>query len=217
MSRTITRRSFCVSTLGAVAAGPLAQSATRASGAVKAFEPDFGTAVEALRAIRNGEITCYEPVDHVYDRIEKHNSDINAFLTLNEEGARKEAEAADQLLARGGRSGRLQGLPILIKDTFETAGIRTTCGSKTLEDRVPTQDALPLGDCEPLGQSSSARRTSPSSQRTLRPTMKLQALPRIRGTLRGHPAVRLAAARRRLPLGLDFSSWAPTSVAQSGH
>lgn len=61
------------------------------------------------------------------------------------------AKKADEALAAGKVWGPLHGLPILIKDAFETAGVRTTSGSKTLENYVPTKDAVAVGKLKRAG------------------------------------------------------------------
>ena len=63
------------------------------------FDPDFGSAVGALKAIGAGVISSKELTKHVFRRIKKHNEKINAFVTLNEEQALKLSRRADQTLA----------------------------------------------------------------------------------------------------------------------
>jgi aspartyl-tRNA(Asn)/glutamyl-tRNA(Gln) amidotransferase subunit A len=74
------------------------------------------------------------------ERIECHNPKLNAFITVLKESALAEARAADQRLAAG-QGGPLTGLPIAHKDIFCTAGVRTTCGSKMLDNFVAPYDA----------------------------------------------------------------------------
>ncbi len=78
---------------------------------------------------------CYDLVCEIYDRIEK--SKLNAYITLCKDLALKEAEKYD----KGQKSGKLAGIPIAIKDCISTKGIRTTCGSKMLENYIPPFDA----------------------------------------------------------------------------
>jgi len=106
------------------------------------FDPDFGTAVQAIKAIRAGVISSRELTQHVFKRIRKHNEKINAFVTLNEEQAMSRARKADEAWAAGNKWGSLHGLPILIKDQFQTAGLRTTCGFPALKDYVPKLNAV---------------------------------------------------------------------------
>lgn len=106
------------------------------------FDPDFGTAVQAVKAIKAGVISSRELTKHVFSRIKKHNEKINAFVTLNEEQALKRARKADDALAAGKPWGPLHGLPILIKDQFRTTGLRTTCGFPELADYIPKENAV---------------------------------------------------------------------------
>jgi amidase len=73
--------------------------------------------------------------------VAKHGKALNAVVCLDEERARADAAAADAELARGRARGPLHGLPITIKDTFETAGLRTTAGAPELANHVPQHDA----------------------------------------------------------------------------
>ena len=95
-------------------------------------------------ALRSGDITAVQLVDWYLDRIAKHNSSgaqIQAVVTVNPR-ARDDAAALDEYLATAGRlSGALHGVPVLVKDQVETAGLRTTFGSILFEDYVPQRDA----------------------------------------------------------------------------
>jgi amidase len=95
---------------------------------------------ELADALRRRELSSRELLDHYLDRIERLNPALNAVVTLDREGARRAAEAADAALVRGDAVGPLHGLPMTIKDTYETAGLRTTCGLQAW-DRVPERDA----------------------------------------------------------------------------
>lgn len=80
-------------------------------------------------------------VEAFLDQISRHNPALNAVVTIDEEGARFTAKAADQALAQGEVWGPLHGVPITIKDLFATAGIRTTFGRKAYAKIVPQKDA----------------------------------------------------------------------------
>src|SRR5262245_33595097 len=113
----------------------------RPSRAASKFDPNFGTATEALAALAGGAISSRELVEHTFRRLRKHNPRVNAFLTLTEESALARARQADEARAAGKTWGALHGLPIVIKDVFETAGVKTTSGSKLLAAHVPKEDA----------------------------------------------------------------------------
>jgi len=82
-----------------------------------------------------------ELVDHFADRIDRLNPHVNAVITLDLARGRAEAERLDELLIREGPVGPLHGLPITVKDTLETAGLRTTAGAAEYADHVPDRDA----------------------------------------------------------------------------
>jgi amidase len=136
MHSTITRRHL-VTALGAA---PFVTRIPRARGASD-FDPDFGSATDAARAIRTGGISSRELTAHVFERIRKYNGRVNAFVTLVEEQAATRARAADEALAQGRPWGRLHGVPILMKDDKKTAGIRSTCGAKIYAKNVPKENA----------------------------------------------------------------------------
>ncbi|HLY20375.1 MAG TPA: amidase family protein [Bryobacteraceae bacterium] len=129
--------------LTALAAAPFVSRLPRARGAA-GFDPDFGSASDAATAIASGVISSRELTAHVFDRIHKYNGRVNAFVTLVEEKALMRAKAADESLAQGRLPGPLHGVPILMKDDKQTAGIRSTCGAKMFANNVPKENAPPV-------------------------------------------------------------------------
>lgn len=101
----------------------------------------FQPAVEQSRALAAGEISSRELVELYLERITIHNTALNAVVTLDAERARREAGEADAARAAGRDLGPLHGVPITVKDSFETAGMRTVCGRTDLKDYVPDLDA----------------------------------------------------------------------------
>lgn len=136
------RRSFLQITASASTAVPLLglQGLVRARPA--AFDPSYGSATEAMRALESRVISSRELTAHVFARIGRHNPSLNCFVTLLESQAMQQAAEADEARARGKQLGLLHGLPVLIKDCFLTAGVRTTSGSPRYKDYVPTEDAI---------------------------------------------------------------------------
>jgi amidase len=96
---------------------------------------------EQTRLVREREVSAVEMLDACLAQVKRHNQAVNAVVTLND-AARDEALAIDAALTRGEELGPLVGLPVGIKDVTETAGIRTTYGSKLYADHVPDEDAL---------------------------------------------------------------------------
>jgi amidase len=102
----------------------------------------FLPATELAALLRRREVSAREVTQAHLDQIERVNPQVNAVVTLVAERALDEARAADERLAAGADVGPLHGLPIAVKDTHETAGIRTTHGSPILADHVPERDEL---------------------------------------------------------------------------
>jgi amidase len=96
-------------------------------------------------AIRRREIGSRELLEHLLARVERLNPKLNAAITFDAGRARWRADEADRTLARGEARGPLHGLPMTIKDTFETAGMRTTAGAPSLSSHVPSHDATAVG------------------------------------------------------------------------
>jgi len=92
--------------------------------------------------LRTREISARELLDAHLDRIERFNPALNAVVTLDADGARAAADAADAALAAGADVGPLHGLPVAHKDTHATGGMRTTLGSPLHADDVPLRDEL---------------------------------------------------------------------------
>jgi amidase len=102
----------------------------------------FLTAVEMARLIRRKKLSSREVMAAHLKQIERVNPKVNAIVTLIAEQAAENARKADERQARGLPLGSLHGLPVVHKDLFDTAGVRTTYGSRIFEDNVPTQDAI---------------------------------------------------------------------------
>src|SRR5207237_8610146 len=83
----------------------------------------FASATELMADLRAGKITSSELTEAYIARIEKHDGRLNAVVERDFERARQQARAADQ-----GGSGVLRGLPITLKESFNVAGLHTTCG-----------------------------------------------------------------------------------------
>ena len=102
----------------------------------------FSPATELAAMVRTKRIGCRELLDHYVARVERLNPRLNAVVTLDVERARARADAADRVSTRGDTVGPLHGLPVTIKDCFETAGLRTTSAAPDLARHVPTTDAV---------------------------------------------------------------------------
>lgn len=101
----------------------------------------FSSAADLVRKLRSREVGSRELLEHYLERIDRLNGRVNAIVALDVERARRDAAAADAARSRGESLGPLHGLPMTVKDTFETAGLRTTAGAPELAEHVPAVDA----------------------------------------------------------------------------
>lgn len=98
--------------------------------------------VQQLREkIVSGEITIREAVKGYTDNIKSYNGELNAVLDCNEDAISLQIEELDRKLKSGDTSGKLFGVPILVKDSIVVKGFKTTCASKMLENFEPIYDA----------------------------------------------------------------------------
>ncbi|MCC6905408.1 MAG: amidase [Anaerolineae bacterium] len=101
----------------------------------------FSSARAMARAIHRREVSSEELVSAHLKQIEKVNPAINAVVTLDAEHALAQARRADEAISRGETVGPLHGVPMTIKDSYDTAGVRTTAGTVGRRDFVPAEDA----------------------------------------------------------------------------
>jgi aspartyl-tRNA(Asn)/glutamyl-tRNA(Gln) amidotransferase subunit A len=99
------------------------------------------TLAQAALLIRRKKISPVELTEAVLDRIDRINDRMRAFITVTGDLAMKSARTAERQLKNARNLGPLHGVPISLKDLYDTKGIRTTAGSKVFADRIPTQDA----------------------------------------------------------------------------
>lgn len=104
-------------------------------------ELNFLSAHELALLIRDRTFSSVEVVEAHLAQIGKHNSKLNAIVTLDEERAIQKAQQADEALARGEVWGALHGVPFTVKDFYATAGLRTTSSYPPLANYVPADDA----------------------------------------------------------------------------
>jgi len=107
---------------------------------VDATELCYTSATELGAMIQSLDLSPVELVDAVIARIERLNPTLNAFLTFTPTIARENAKAAETRALRFERRGPLDGIPYSIKDLEQTAGVRTTFGSKFFEENIPAAD-----------------------------------------------------------------------------
>lgn len=115
------------------------------------------TIAEASQRLRDGTLRSVDLVAASLDRISEVDRHLHAVITVLSDVAMAEAEQADREIANGQWRGPLHGIPIGYKDIYATAGIRTTCHSKLLEDNVPTEDAETVARLKAAGAITVAK------------------------------------------------------------
>lgn len=98
--------------------------------------------LELAGMLRAGEVTSVKVTEFALDRIGRVDNSIHAFIQVTPDRAITDAKRADAELEAGNDRGPLHGIPIAIKDIYDTAGIETTCHSKLLIGNVPSQDSV---------------------------------------------------------------------------
>jgi aspartyl-tRNA(Asn)/glutamyl-tRNA(Gln) amidotransferase subunit A len=102
-------------------------------------------------AVVRGELSVSEVVETHLARLRTHNPEIFALLTVTEKEALRRAAELDERHARGEEPGLLAGVPVVLKDNMCTRGVRTTCGSRMLENWIPPYDASVVTSLEAAG------------------------------------------------------------------
>ena len=108
------------------------------------FEVTEATIAQVHEEMKAGRLTCRALVDLYLKRIEafdKNGPAINSIVLINPE-VEKEADELDRLFARSGLTGPLHCVPTIVKDNFETKGLRTTDGALALAGFIPAKDAF---------------------------------------------------------------------------
>jgi aspartyl-tRNA(Asn)/glutamyl-tRNA(Gln) amidotransferase subunit A len=118
------------------------------------------SAHEMARAIQSRVISAVEATEAVLDRIDAECA-LNAFITVSAERALDEARTADATLAAGHTAGALHGVPFSVKDLTNTAGVRTTSGSRLMADFVPGADAVAVARARAAGAILVGKTTTP--------------------------------------------------------
>jgi amidase len=171
------------------------------------------TATQLAQAIRERQVSAIEVLEAHLAHIARHNPALNAIVTLDEANARERARQADTALARGESWGALHGVPVTVKDVFETAGLRTTSGYKPWANYIPQNDAVAVARLRQAGAIILGKTNLPAlaagSQtvndvfgRTNNP-WNLEYTP---GGSTGGGAAAVAAGLSPLELGSDISS-----------
>jgi amidase len=105
-----------------------------------ASDQDWSVA-QTRRAIVRGEVSAEEFTRMHLDRLAAHDRDLNAMVMLNESALHQARQLDREFASRRAPLGPLHGVPLVVKDNFETAGLATSFGSKAFSSYVPTRDA----------------------------------------------------------------------------
>jgi amidase len=111
----------------------------------------YASALDLADAIRRRQVSSREALEVFLARIASLDRTINSVVTIDAERARAEADEADRVLARGEARGSLHGVPMTIKDSLQTRGMRTTSGAPDLANFVPQEDAWPVARVREAG------------------------------------------------------------------
>jgi aspartyl-tRNA(Asn)/glutamyl-tRNA(Gln) amidotransferase subunit A len=154
-----------------------------------------------------------------YKRIAARNPEINAFLTLCEKRAYAQADRVDAMVAAGKPLPPLAGVPLAIKDTISTRGVRTTCSSKILDNYIPPYDATAVVRLEAAGAVILGKTNcdefamgSSTENSAYGPVKNPVALDRVPGGSSGGSAAAVAADMAVAALGTDTGG----SIRQPG-
>jgi aspartyl-tRNA(Asn)/glutamyl-tRNA(Gln) amidotransferase subunit A len=167
------------------------------------------TAIETVKGIKRGTVSCEDLLSKIYERIEK--SALNCYITLNKENALETARAVDKHRGEAEYARKkLLGVPVAIKDSISTMGIQTTCASNILTGYVPPYDATVIEALKQegaiiIGKTNMDEFCMGTSTETsyYGPTKNPHDLSRVPGGSSGGSASALAAGEAVLALGSD--------------
>src|SRR5246500_1241273 len=167
--------------------------------------------IDAARsAIQERKTTSMALVESFYARIQKEDSAIGAYLTLTKERALEQADRMDRLAAEGKPLPPLGGVPVGIKDVMCTRGVRTTAGSKILENFIPPHDSTAVARLEAAGAVILGKTNcdefamgSSNENSAFHPVRNPRDLERVPGGSSGGSAAAVAADMAVAALGSD--------------
>jgi len=170
----------------------------------------YMSALDMTQAIRTRKLSPVEVIDAVLSRIQRLNPKINAYCTILDERARKQAREAEVKVMKGDELGPLHGVPMSIKDLTYTEGVRTTSGSKMYENFIPDHDAIIVERLKAAGAIMLGKTNTPefgfmgvTDNMLFGPTRNPWNLERHAGGSSGGAAAAVAAGMGPLSQGSD--------------
>jgi len=170
----------------------------------------FMPATELAERLRSRRLSASEVVQAFLERIRRVNPSLNAYVTLDEERALREARAADERLFHAARPEPLHGVPFSVKDVVFTAGLRTTAGSRIYERYVPEKDAIAVARLRAAGAILLGKTNTPefgykatTENPLFGPTCNPWDMTRTAGGSSGGAAAATAAGLSPLSVGTD--------------
>ncbi len=128
----------------ALIAASLVRPRTEATAAPAPFDSDFGSAVDAAAAIASRKTSSTELTKHVFERIDKFQPKLNAFVYQMRDEAMAKARSVDEAVAAKRKLGPLAGVPVVIKESFGIAGRPCTWGIPALKDSKAPANSTPV-------------------------------------------------------------------------
>jgi aspartyl-tRNA(Asn)/glutamyl-tRNA(Gln) amidotransferase subunit A len=170
-------------------------------------------------ALASKQLSARELTKDFYDRIGAENPKLNAYLALSPERAYAKADQVDAAIAKGNPLPPLAGVPVALKDVLSTTGVRTTCGSKILENYTPPYDATVVARLDAAGAILLGKTNcdefamgSSNENSAYGPVRNPAALDRVPGGSSGGSAAVVAAGMAVASLGTDTGG----SIRQPG-
>jgi aspartyl-tRNA(Asn)/glutamyl-tRNA(Gln) amidotransferase subunit A len=168
------------------------------------------TVDRARTAVQQRETTAVELAEAHFSRIQKEDGQIGAFLTLSRDRALQQAERIDRMAAQGDPLPPLAGVPVGIKDVMSTRGVRTTAGSRILDEYVPPYDCTAVAKMEAAGAVMLGKMNcdefamgSSNENSGFHPVRNPRDLSRVPGGSSGGSAAAVAADMAVATLGSD--------------
>ena len=170
----------------------------------------FLTIDAARTAVQERKTTAQALAEAHYARIQQEDGQIGAFLTLSKERALEQADRMDRMAAEGKTLPALGGVPVGIKDVMSTRGVRTTAGSKILENYIPPYDGTAVARLEAAGAVVLGKMNcdefamgSSNENSAYHPVHNPRDLSRVPGGSSGGSAAAVAADMAVVTLGSD--------------